>query len=386
MDVDEEPEVIGIDLEIDKLAEKGEGPGLTEADEARLAALNDAKRDRQGLPVPRRREYEPGFAELAGRFLDLWATQYGLKASNTRPQKEATFRLFGGFIGDKPLRDVKRSEVADFMDELRRLNPNYGRSPKSQTMTWSEIIREHGGNAKGLSPQTMNRHIDTLSALWKWADQHELVDGRNPFAGFKQRIKAGVNQHPYLPWTAEELRTLFDPPPKRDDLTELMVAALHTGMRLDELASLTLGQIKQEDGIHFIDVRDAKTPAGDRAVPLHFRLRWMAELEGEPQDRVWPKFNPEGPGKKPGADAGRAFSAFKARKGFSDRTRVFHSFRKNVTQIMERAGVPENEWAQVLGHERNITYGLYNPEGITLLRKAQLIELIEYPGIDFPGR
>lgn len=386
MDIDEEPEIIGIDFEIDKLEEKGEGPGLTVEDEARLAALNDAKLDRRGKQVPMRKEYEPGFAEMAKRFLDLWATQYGLKASNTRPQKEATFRLFGGFIGDKHLRDVKRAEVAAFMDELRRLNPNYGRSPKSQGMTWTEIVREYGGNPKGLSPQTMNRHVDTLSALWKWADQHELVEGRNPFAGFKQRIKAGVNQHPYLPWTMEELQSLFDPPPKRADLTELMVVALHTGMRLDEIASLTLGQIKKEAGIDYIEVKDAKTPAGNRVVPLHPRLAWLAEIEGDPQDRVWPKFNPEGPGKKPGADAGRAFSAFKARKGFTERTRVFHSFRKNVTQIMERAGVPENEWAQVLGHERNITYGLYNPEGITLRRKAELIELIEYPALDFPGR
>lgn len=225
-----------------------------------------------------------------------------------------------------------------------------------------------------------------LSSLWKWADQHELVESRNPFAGFKQRIKAGVNQHPYRPWTKDELQTLFDPPPRRSDLTEIMVVALHTGMRLDEIASLTLDQIKREDGIDFIEVKDAKTPAGNRVVPLHPRLGWLAALEGEPNDRVWPQFNPEGPGKKPGADAGRAFSTFKARKGFSDRTRVFHSFRKNVTQIMERAGVPENEWAQVLGHERSITYGRYSPEGITLQRKAELIGLIDYPGLTLPGR
>lgn len=386
MDVDEEPEIIGIDFEIDKLAEKGEGPGLTQEDESRLAALQDAKEDRRGLEVPIRREYEPTFSVMAKQFLDLWATQHGLKASNTRPQKEATFRLFGGFIGDKPLRDVKRREVADFMDELRRLNPNYGRSPRSQDMSWTEIIREFGGNDKGLSPQTMNRHVDTLSSLWKWADQHELVGSRNPFAGFKQRIKAGVNQHPYRPWTMDELETLFDPPPRRSDLTEIMVVALHTGMRLDEIASLTMNQIKREDGIDFIQVKDAKTPAGNRVVPLHPRLAWLAALEGEPEDRVWPQFNPEGPGKKPGADAGRAFSAFKARKGFTDRTRVFHSFRKNVTQIMERAGVPENEWAQVLGHERNFTYSRYSPEGITLQRKAELIGLIDYPGLTLPGR
>jgi integrase len=382
MDIDEEPEIIGIDFEIDKIADAAEGRDLSAQEEARLAALNDAKDDRRGREVPRRREYEPTFSEMAKQYLDLWATQHGLKASNTGPQKEATFRLFGGFIGDKRFSQVKRGEVAEFMDALRRLNPNYGRSPKSQEMTWAELNQEHGGNDKGLSPQTMNRHADTLSALWKWAMLHDLVEGQNPFAGFKQRIKAGVNQHPYMPWTVDELQHLFDPPPRRADLTEIMAVALHTGMRLDEIASLTLGQIQQEDGVSFIRVVDSKTPAGNRAVPIHPRIVWLARLEGEPQDRVWPKFNPEGPGKKPGADAGRAFSAFKANKGFTDRRRVFHSFRKNVTQIMERAGVPENEWAQVLGHERNMTYGRYSPSGITIERKAELIRLIEYPGLD----
>jgi hypothetical protein len=49
---------------------------------------------------------------------------------------------------------------------------------------------------------------------------------------------------------------------------------------------------------------------------------------------------------------------------------------------MERAGVLENEWAQVFGHERGFTYKRYNPDGITLERKAEIIGIIDYPGLD----
>jgi hypothetical protein len=64
--------------------------------------------------------------------------------------------------------------------------------------------------------------------------------------------------------------------------------------------------------------------------------------------------------------------------------KCFHSFRKNVTRIAERTRVPENEWAQVFGHERGFTYAVYNPDGIDLTRKAEIISLISYPGLDIP--
>jgi hypothetical protein len=38
----------------------------------------------------------------------------------------------------------------------------------------------------------------------------------------------------------------------------------------------------------------------------------------------------------------------------------------------------------VFGHERGFTYAVYNPDGITLAQKADIISLIEYPGIDLP--
>ena len=387
-DDDTEPAEAGIDYETDKLEEQAEAAGgeLHPAASARLAALQDAKTLRRGKTPKPRKELEPSFSELAAEYVRLWATQKGLKESNTRQQKEATFRLFAGYSGDKPIRQVKRADAAGFMDALRQLDPLWSRSPKAKGMTWAEIIKSFGGRPAGLSASTLNRHGTTLQELWRWADDRGHCEGKNPFVGFHEKLKPGRNQLGYLPWTVDELRLLFGPPPKRTDVAEIMVVALHTGMRLNEIASLTLGDIREAEGVSYIAVTDAKTQAGNRQVPLHPRIAWLGKVAGKPTDRVWPGFNDEGPGKKPGHDAGREFSRFKAAKGFTDRRKVFHSFRKNVTEIMERQSVSENEWAQVLGHERGFTYGRYSPHGITLARKAELIGLIEYPGIEFPGR
>lgn len=383
MDGEDDPIEVGIEFEIDKLDEEVGENELTEGQEARLAGLQDALAIHQGKPPAPRPEMELSFSELAAQYIDLWATQGGLKPSNTRQQKEATFRLFSGYIKDRPIREVRKAEAAGFMDELRRLDPSWARSPKAKKMDWKEIRKAFGGNDKGLSASTLNRHVRTLQELWRWAEEREHCDGRNPFSGLTVKLKAGKNQLGYLPWTTEELNTLFDPPPARQDVTEVMVVALHTGMRLNEIASLTLSQIKEEDGVHYIEVEDAKTEAGNRQVPIHSRIGWLAELEGKPQDRVWPNFNQEGPSRNAGQDASKEFSRFKLAKGFGER-KVFHSFRKNVTQIMERKGVSENEWAQVLGHERGFTYSRYSPHGITLERKAELIGIIEYPEVELP--
>lgn len=382
---DEDPALLGIDFELEKIAEAAGARELSPTEAAHVAALQDAARERQGLPTVPRQELELSFAELGEEFVKWWKAQNGLKPSNTEQQKRATYSLFAGYWGDKPIRTVRREDAARFFDALRLLDPSWARSPAAKELSWAELQRQHGGRDRGLSDATMNRHAAALQALWRWAEERGHCAGRNPFEGFRKRLREGVNVRGYVAWEADELGQLFTPAPKRSDLTELMLVGLFTGMRLDEIASLKGNQIREAEGVTYIQVMDAKTPAGNRQVPLHPRLAWLKERAAKAgAGRVWPTFNPEGPGKKAGADAGREFSRFKKARGFDDRRKAFHSFRKNVTRIMERARVPENEWAQVFGHEKGFTFGRYNPDGITLAQKAAIIALIDYPDVDLP--
>ncbi len=330
------------------------------------------------------------FSNLVADFLRQWKASKGNeKETNTEQQMKATFELFAGYFRDRPIRGVKGAHAAEFYDILKLFNPNWARSPRSGTMSWDELVSAFGQQETGLSTSTMNRHIRTLQRLWDWAHKRGHCEGDNPFHGFSVKLRPGVNTFPYLPWEIDELQMLFDPPPKRADVRELMIAALFTGMRLDEIASLEWNDIRSDvtDGreVAFFRIADAKTPAGVRDVPIHTSLNWLLKRsESGENGRIWPGFNEEGIGKKPGADAGREFSTFKLGRGFINERKAFHSFRKNVTRIMERAGVPENEWAQVFGHERGFTYRVYNPDGISLSRKAEIIELIDYPGLNIP--
>lgn len=380
----DDPTLAGIDHELEKLSIEIGPRDLSPVEAARVAALQDAASELQGREVAVRRELEPSVSEVAAEYMAWWSKQGGLKKANTGAQKRATFRLFAGFFGDRPLREVKKPDAAKFMDALRSLDPCWSRSPVAKKLNWNELIRRFGQHEAGLSASTLNRHAVSLGNLWDWAEERDYCTGRSPFKGFRQRLRPGVNTKAYQAWEDNELNTLFANPPKRADMRELILVGMFSGMRIDEIASLTGDQVMEREGIRYIDVRDAKTPAGNREVPLHPHIGWLWDrARAVGNGRVFPDFNCEGPGKKPGSDASREFSYFKAARGFK-RTKSFHSFRKNVTRIMERARVRENEWAQVLGHEKGFTYGRYNADGITLASKAKIIELIAYPGVKLP--
>jgi integrase len=381
-----DPVADGIGLELDRIADAHGPDDPSPIVAAKIAGLQDASARHTGQAVPRRADYEPSFTDVADDFMKQWLAKAGTKITNTEQQKRATFKLFGGFWSDKPMRSVGSADSAAFHDAIRLLDPHWARKASNANQSWTALMRDFGGRKRGLSAATVNRHVAALKTLWDWAKKRGHCEGDNPFDGFHTKLRAGVNVAPYLAWEPDELNALLRTPPKRRDLLEVILVGLHSGMRLDEIASLTWGQVQEADGVTFFQVTDAKTPAGNRQVPVHPSLSWLtSRRRGPDAARLWPAFNPEGPGKKPGADAGRDFSRFKASRGFTLRAKAFHSFRKCVTRIMEQAGVPENDWAQVFGHERGFTYRVYNPDGITLARKAEMIALIAYPNVNLPA-
>jgi integrase len=380
----------GIDLTLSLMADAAEDRPLTVEEQAKVWALNDTRDAHMGQKVKRREELQATFRELAEDYMKLWRIEPGRRETNTEQQKVATFDLFASFFGERPLRQVTRADASAFADALRQLDPNWARTGKTKKdapqTPWKELQKTFGGRDKGLSDATVNRHMATLTALWKWAETREHCEGRNPFEGHRRSLKSGKNKQPYVAWEQGELDRLFSPPPVRADLTEVMIVALFTGMRLDEIVSLTCGQIRTEEGVTFIDITAAKTENGIRRVPLHPRLQWLAKrTEGKAGEaRIWPKFTGEGPGNKPGGDAGKEFSRFKISLGFNNRTKAFHSFRKNVVGQLERARVPENEVAQLVGHaKQGFTFGTYGTQTL-LQRRAEIVALIDYPGLEMP--
>lgn len=389
-----DPYVAGIDFEIEHIVEEEArrrgvnvhtGAPLPPDLQARVDALMDARSELQGGPAPPRPEYEPAFRDFADDWLKRWKRRRGHKKTNTAAQYASTIRLFADWWGAGPIRKVRPVDAARFVEDvLKRIPPNYGRSETLRHRSLQEILATAPEESTGLSASSINRHVRTLKAIWSDAKKRDYCDGDNPFDGLKERHTVH-NRKPYVAWEIYELQRLLNPPPKRRDIYELILVGMFSAMRIGEIADMTWRQLRQDhSGIWYFLVAGAKTNAGNRKIPVHSRLLWLTERQrGRDDARIWPTFNLEGPGKKAGADASRMFSDFKRKRGFNDRSKTFHSFRKNVTQIMENHSIPTNQWARIIGHEPGFTYGTYNPAGLTLDRMKEIIELIDYPGLLF---
>lgn len=334
--------------------------------------------------------YQLPFLELAKKYTNHLEKNEAVNIQTIR-MHNTVYRLFSAHVDNKPLSLVSKGDVASFVDVIQGFDPNWGKWPDAQYMPLADIVRRSKGCTRGLSYSTVSRYLSSLISLWKWANRRDYVAGHNPFTGMAPEGKRSAGST-YIPYTVDELNTLFKVPGKRMWLWEVPLVALFSGMRQNEIASLEWTDIKQEDGIWFFDITASKSDAGIRVVPIHSSLSWLIERRiKKVKGYIWSSLTPTGPDKKMGQYVSKEFGKLRTELGLTrssapgvpNGSLAFHSFRKNVIQCFERARIPENEAAEIVGHKKaGITYRVYNPEGMTMLQRQEIVENIKYPGLD----
>lgn len=157
-------------------------------------------------------------------------------------------------------------------------------------------------------------------------------------------------------------------------LHDLIRLGAHTGCRIEELCSLRLEDVSSVS----ISIKDPKTPAGIREIPIHKDIR---KLVGGLQKTSTDGYLISGLtfnkyGNRSNA-VGKRFGRLKKKLDFGP-SHVFHSFRNTLARKLEEAGIPENIAARIVGHEfSTMTYGLYSG-GVSLEVKQEAINQIGY--------
>lgn len=214
---------------------------------------------------------------------------------------------------------------------------------------------------EGLSPATIQARISSLKVFWDWAILKKLTPGPNPWdgatKGLKRRARRAERGKPKLrPYAEEELIALLkaDPDEGRSwawgrAIREITRLALLTGVRQNELCSLTAGRVITDQGPLWgiaVTEDEAKTTNSIRSIPLHPLIspiieRRLAEATLAPTAPLFPECRP-GPAKN-GSKRSHYFS-----QRFTDFRRTvlgretddilnFHSFRRNFISMMEAA-------------------------------------------------
>jgi integrase len=161
------------------------------------------------------------------------------------------------------------------------------------------------------------------------------------------------------------------------ELADLITLGMWTGARIEELCSLKVPEVDMK--LKAFEIKDAKTEAGVREVPIHAKLLpTLRRLIGDRKSGyVLKDLEPNKYEDRSNA-IGKRFGRLKKAAGFSE-AHIFHSIRKCVSTQLENALVPEGVGADILGHEKpNITYGLYSGGASIDVKRAALAKL-QYP-------
>ena len=250
--------------------------------------------------------------------------------------------------------------------------------PKLQDATRKNVreFMKHLRDDERLTNTTIKRDLSALGVYWDFIRDESLApldDQQNPFKEQKPLNNTFGQNAARMPFTKEQLRSLFaklttnaaigDMQDKA--LLDLSLIALCTGARREEIGQLKIKDI-EIGSLHetsCINIRNAKTEAGIRIIPIHPAIMGLVKIRAQnsaAQDSfLFPELSTNRQDLRTDA-LGKRFGRLKDSLGFGSEL-VFHSIRKSFTTFMEQAGVPEGVTADIVGHEKQtITYGLYS--------------------------
>ena len=275
-----------------------------------------------------------------------WSVQMAARA---RAFLSVLLEYFGP---DRRMADITRQDAAEVKKVVQALPVNRNTKPETKDLSLLEAIAVPG--MKKVSVETVNNHMAMFYRFWKWAVSHgwateQLFDGMT----IKAKKKPDDGRKAFSPAQTQRLHKELTENTsglvKSDDYKWATLLALYTGARRGEIAQLFLTDIKQDNGIWYLDInadgknKSLKTPAAKRRVPIHsalIRLGFLDWVQALPrQERLFMSFSynvKEGYGRNPG----RWFGTFLERLEMKEPGLVLHSFRHTIITRLAQPSVP----------------------------------------------
>ena len=305
--------------------------------------------------------------------------QSGSWTAKSEAENRSIYQLFFYIIGDIRISNINHSTVRRYKEILQKLPPNL--TKKYPKLSVSEVLKL---NPPPMSITTINKHLNRMSSLFDWMCRHGYVD-KNYFSklGLKKEKRDSDLRDPF---TSADLRLLF--PTKHGKHSYyywLPWLGLFTGARLNELCQLHTADIKQQDGIWFIDINDntpdkrLKNKASKRVIPIHPRLEekgFIGFVQDPVRDRVFPELILQRDGY--GQAASKWFSRYKRRVGIVSEKKAFHSFRHTVAHELKNQGCSEHEIAAIMGHTTGSLSMEHYGKRYRLQRLKEVIEKLQF--------
>ena len=280
-----------------------------------------------------------------------------------------SLRLLLGIVGDMPASELSQEHARAFFDGVRHWPKNASKRPEYRRLNVAQVMALSKKNGEPEpAAHTLNKHRQRLSAF-----VHPLLASRvlahNPLAGVLTMTDhaAGAEVETGRPFTADELRTIFEPAAflpwaaKYPHRFWGPLLGLYSGARVTEVAQLYLADIETIDGVPGFHInrrfpgQKIKNAQSRRFVPLAQPLLdagflgFVEEVRGAGHERLFPHL-PNGTGLGFGRQLSRQFSDYLKRQGLEEAGLGFHAFRHTFATLLDEAGEDLKAISRLTGH------------------------------------
>lgn len=261
---------------------------------------------------------------------------------------------------DVQLRDINRTTVTGWLDKLKTEK----------------------------APQTIQNYISALAQIWDLArNRYHDAPQDNPWRGHGLESKS--SKVSYEVFEPGELAKVFAALGDDEEMQNVTLIGMYSGMRLNEICSLRAANIREIDGVLCFEVTEGKTKSAARIIPVHSLITPLVlSLREKPHNGFLfyrASMIDRADGKRSTWHSQRFTRAKRKALGEEGTERkVYHSLRHEVAQQLDRNQVPEDRIALLLGHERGSTesFKTYSKNAASPAELRQYIELIRYPEIE----
>ncbi|RQZ26110.1 hypothetical protein DIE14_15750 [Burkholderia sp. Bp9017] len=257
--------------------------------------------------------------------------QLALKPSTLYKQQQS-FKLFAKRHNDLSFSEYGKDEIKSFKSHL--------------------LAGEKTGH-------TVNQYLSHLKSLFEYAIGHDYYFGENPVDGLMVKGAKKVVT-PREQFHHSELKEIY----KWENYEWLVynkpdyfwgpLICLFSGLRIEEATSLSIRNIKENDGVPFFNIQDAKTRSGVRMVPIHSTLirlgllDYIEEVGKAGHEKLfWYLVDGHNGTKK---NLSRRFSLHLKRLKLKENSNCFHSLRHTVITRLAAQGVNNSTIYLLTGH------------------------------------
>ncbi|EHN8815050.1 MULTISPECIES: site-specific integrase [Enterobacter cloacae complex] len=292
---------------------------------------------------------------------DLYLLQYSEKRKLTtlsKTNKAVEVLLTHLKKKDVQLRDINRTIVTGWLDKLKTER----------------------------APQTIQNYISALAQIWDLArNRYHDAPQDNPWRGHALEAKSSkVSYDIFAPGELAKVYALLD-----DEMKAVTAIGAYSGMRINEICTLRESSIKTIEGVLCFEITEGKTKSAARIVPVHRKLIPLVKSLLKTTHSGFLFYHASITDRADGKRSTwhtQQFTRAK-RKALGEpaaERKVFHSLRHAFVQQLDRAQVPEDRIALLVGHERGSTesFKTYSKNAASPVEMRKYVELINHIGVD----